>query len=328
MHKNKSIKRFLFYRCFRKVYNLQSLKQQIKTKTKEISGFITKNIKIMPKSKKKGNKAKLKKLQRLKELEENKKRTNVVKYANYVSEGTVKNTLEDFAAFKKYNRNGLDIFIEFTSGATMDEDTKTRTYEVLKENMKQMYDKSGWGWNNRKKMKEHTDPDARFLIARNVEGEVIGFTHFRFLIEHNKEVLYIFELQVAINGRRCGLGRHMMQICELMARKNSMKFVMLTVFKNNLNAMSFYRNKMKYDIDDISPSECGDDDADYEILSKCVDPALKKLKQTARRNVNDVIQEEKLKSKLFVQENAAAQTPSKAIINKNRKPLGNINANQ
>ena len=201
--------------------NLQLFKQQIKTTTKEISGFITrkKNIKIMPKSKKKGNKAKLKKLQRLKELEENKKRTNVVKYANYVSEGTVKNTLEDFAAFKKYNRNGLDIFIEFTSGATMDEDTKTRTYEVLKENMKQMYDKSGWGWNNRKKMKEHTDPDARFLIARNVEGEVIGFTHFRFLIEHNKEVLYIFELQVAINGRRCGLGRHMMQICELMARK-------------------------------------------------------------------------------------------------------------
>ena len=66
-------------------------------------------------------------------------------------EGTVKNTLEDFAAFKKYNRNGLDIFINYI-GATMDEDTKTRTYEVLK-NMKQMYDKSGWGWNNRKKMK-------------------------------------------------------------------------------------------------------------------------------------------------------------------------------
>ena len=38
--------------------------------------------------------------------------------------------------------------------------------------------------------------------------------------------------------------------------------------------------------------------------------------------------QKKLKSKLFVQENAAAQTPSKAIINKNRKPLGNINANQ
>ena len=88
-----------------------------------------------------------------------------------------------------------------------------------------------------KENEEHTDP-ARFLVARNVEGEVIGFTHFRFLL-NNKEVLYIFELQVAINGRRCGLGRHMMQICELMARKNSMKFVMLTVFKNNLNAMSF-----------------------------------------------------------------------------------------
>ena len=79
--KTSQSKRFLYYRCFRKVCNLQLFKQQIKTTTKEISGFITrkKNIKIMPKSKKKGNKAKLKKLQRLKELEENKKRTNVVK---------------------------------------------------------------------------------------------------------------------------------------------------------------------------------------------------------------------------------------------------------
>ena len=36
----------------------------------------------------------------------------------------------------------------------------------------------------------------------------------------------------------------------LMARKNAMKFVMLTVFKNNLTAMQFYRLKMKYDVDE------------------------------------------------------------------------------
>eukprot|EP00943_MAST-04B_sp_MAST-4B-sp1_P001295 g1295.t1 len=227
------------------------------------------------------------------------------------SEETVKNTLADFAAFTKYSRNGLDISIEFSSGLTMDVETRQRTFDVLKDNMKQMYDKSGWGWSDRKKMNEHTDPSARFLVARNIQGEVIGFTQFRFLIEKNYEVLYIYELQVAMNGRRCGLGRHMMQICELMARKNEMKFVMLTVFKNNAAAMNFYRNKMKYELDEISPSECGDDTADYEILSKCVDPALKKLRQLGQKNNN------RSNNEVTKQQKQA-----------HRQPLGDINANQ
>ena len=229
----------------------------------------------MPKSKKKGNKSKLRKLQRLAELEEEKKRSLVIKTANYVEDGAVRDTLAEFGAFKKFNRNGLDVLLEFSSGSTMDDDTRMITLDVLKTNMKQMYERSGWGWSDKKKWKEHTDPDARFLVARNIAGEVIGFTHFRFLQEKKHAVLYIFELQVAANGRRCGLGKHMMQICELMARKNAMKFVMLTVFKNNLSAIQFYRSKMKYDVDETSPSMCGVDDQPYEILSKCIDPSLK-----------------------------------------------------
>ena len=44
---------------------------------------------------------------------------------------------------------------------------------------------------------------------------------------------------------------------------------MLTVFKMNDRAMGFYLNKMKYGVDECSPSNYeGCEDCDYEILSK------------------------------------------------------------
>ncbi len=53
---------------------------------------------------------------------------------------------------------------------------------------------------------------------------------------------------------------------------------MLTVLKNNLPALEFYANKMKYDVDMTSPSLSDDypgggQNAGHEILSKIVDKA-------------------------------------------------------
>lgn len=59
-----------------------------------------------------------------------------------------------------------------------------------------------------------------------------------------------------------------MTITELVSIKLRMKKVMLTVFHANEGAMKFYlRNK--YAIDECSPSNFeGNEDCDYEILSK------------------------------------------------------------
>ena len=66
-----------------------------------------------------------------------------------------------------------------------------------------------------------------------------------------------------------GVGKRLMQILELVARKWEMKYMFLTVFQSNVNAMQFYMQKCKYQIDDSSPSMCYlDSDAKYEILSK------------------------------------------------------------
>jgi hypothetical protein len=60
-----------------------------------------------------------------------------------------------------------------------------------------------------------------------------------------------------------------MILLEMISLTTQMKKVMLTVFKFNHPAMSFYMNKMKYIIDPSSPSIWNaDHSTDYEILSK------------------------------------------------------------
>lgn len=59
-----------------------------------------------------------------------------------------------------------------------------------------------------------------------------------------------------------------MQIIELIARRHQMERLSLTVFKKNVQAMNFYTKKLKFQIDEGSPSQCGDQTASYEILSK------------------------------------------------------------
>lgn len=99
-------------------------------------------------------------------------------------------------------------------------------------------------------------------------GELIGFVHLQFCVEGEKPVLYVLEMQLAPAARSLGLGKHAMGLVERIARKAGMCSLMLTVFKSNTRALSFYREKLRYAIDETSPSKCGSANATYEILSK------------------------------------------------------------
>jgi len=183
---------------------------------------------------------------------------------------------------------------------------------IFQQNMGSLYESSSWGLNLDEKERELKHDDARFLIVRreadntdsqeggasadathssvskNVDididdkNNIVAFCHFRF--EPNDKdlppmeqeaVLYVYEVQVSENARRGGLGRRLMSIIELIAMKRmDLKKVVLTVFKANQIAMDFYLKKMKYVIDESSPSQFvqdeGEDAVDYEILSKCI----------------------------------------------------------
>jgi ribosomal protein S18 acetylase RimI-like enzyme len=113
--------------------------------------------------------------------------------------------------------------------------------------------------------------------------------------------LYVYELQVDQAHGRKGIGKRLMQLMELIARKQAMQWLMLTVIKANTNAMAFYQ-KMKYTVDDTSPSMCYEDaDECYEILSKCICPEERK------------IQAERKKAETSGKENTSAQKVTAAI---------------
>ena len=160
--------------------------------------------------------------------------------------------------------------------------------DLFEANMGALYEASQWGLNLDEKRDELTHEGAQFLIVTidtNQDGtdgwnkdSLVAFTHFRFEVNDDdhptEEVLYLWEIQVQDAYRRYGLGKRLMTIMEVIGMQMKMKKVMLTVFKNNQPALEFYRKKLKYGIDESSPTnyESGPDDeeADYEILSKCV----------------------------------------------------------
>lgn len=157
--------------------------------------------------------------------------------------------------------------------------------DLFRQNMGEMYKTSSWGLNMEEKEKELLHESARFLLViDDSEGlqtsgtgsaddpQLLAFSHFRFEVDDDdrptQEVLYLYEIQISPMVQRSGMGKRFMQIMEILAMQMKMRSVMLTVFKINQDAMTFYE-KLKYGIDESSPSQFGDE-ADYEILSKTV----------------------------------------------------------
>eukprot|EP00386_Alphamonas_edax_P000666 GDKI01002089.1.p1 GENE.GDKI01002089.1~~GDKI01002089.1.p1 ORF type:complete len:269 (-),score=86.72 GDKI01002089.1:23-769(-) len=186
-----------------------------------------------------------------------------------------------FPVFQSYTRNGLDAVLQCSAGKELSKDTMQQLFALTKSNMKTHYDAAKWdekGWNDKDKMNEMTEPDARYLIARAAssegEGEVLGFIHFRLCVEFEVFTCYIYELQTTEAARGKGLGKFMMQLLELVSRKFGAAQMMCTCFKSNTGAMSFYKSKLSYVMDENSPDKCWDPTEmyTYEILSKKLPP--------------------------------------------------------
>jgi ribosomal protein S18 acetylase RimI-like enzyme len=99
---------------------------------------------------------------------------------------------------------------------------------------------------------------------------MVAFTHFRFLVEDHCTVLYCYELQVRQDRARLGLGKRLMTLLEIIARKHKMQYVMLTVLLVNNDACEFYK-RIGYGVDGTSPQmdlDTDGKDVPYEILSK------------------------------------------------------------
>lgn len=159
----------------------------------------------------------------------------VQRAALFSAPGVPRDVLADFAAFSRFDRNGLDadIFFAAPGGPRWSAALEIFALEATARNMRHFYEGAqGWGWDEASKRAELRSPENRYLVARarragaagaDGGGDFLGFVSFRFVSEAALDVLYVYELQLSAAAQRKGLGKFLMQLCELVARKQGMQ---------------------------------------------------------------------------------------------------------
>jgi ribosomal protein S18 acetylase RimI-like enzyme len=181
--------------------------------------------------------------------------------ASLTSKLVIRDLLEGFKPFASFDRNGLSCDISFTCPGhpAWSSELAASVLDLTRQNMRALYEAAaGWGWKEGDKRAELLHPDNRYLVARArggasapapaaaaaaaasdsvpaaagggaassdacTAGELLGFVSFRFLPEGDFDLLYVYELQTGPKAQRKGLGKHLMQMCELIARKYGMQ---------------------------------------------------------------------------------------------------------
>lgn len=163
--------------------------------------------------------------------------------------------------FLCYRRNDLQLQIDFSTKLTMIE--INRSFELTKTHMENIYESSGYGWDDEEKMHELTEQGARFLLIRaNIErngrasSKLLGFVHFRFTVQGNvvdqmagEPCLYIWDIQLDKTIQRKGVGRHLITLLELIARREKMNYVSLPIQNTDDQSKSWISKIRGFKID-------------------------------------------------------------------------------
>ena len=206
--------------------------------------------------------------------------------------------------FTSFCRNGVDAALEFATSATLTEADRASIHAMLDENMAPVYGSEGWTDAKSEKVKQLEEPETRLLLLRanapaspatspassptkegakedltpekapSKSAELLGFLHFRFEIRENAMLLGVHDLQVQKETQRKGVGKFLMMLSEMIAKRAGMGGAIASCQRANLDAMAFFKG-IKYGLDAISPVNIhptAEDDAyNYELVSKVWD---------------------------------------------------------
>lgn len=169
----------------------------------------------------------------------------------------IANKAEDFVT-KKFG----NIQLKFKKELTKEE--QILFFGIVEKNMKKFFEKSN-SWDEKEKKDELKAEWMRFYIAYD-EEKLVGFASFRFDLDNDRKVVYLYELQVIKEYQGKGIGSFFIETLEDVCKLYKMDYLMLTVLKVNEKAKLFYqKNRFKIDKYDLSFDKV---DVHYEILSK------------------------------------------------------------
>ena len=88
---------------------------------------------------------------------------------------TPRDVLVDFAPLRRYQHGDFAAKVDFYAGATLPPSLLRSCFDLLKSNMQALYEATeGWGWKDKTKLAELTDPEARFLVATKAAPSATG----------------------------------------------------------------------------------------------------------------------------------------------------------
>ncbi|KAI3340575.1 acyl-CoA N-acyltransferase [Ustulina deusta] len=126
-------------------------------------------------------------------------------------------------------------------------------YSLIEETSRADYESSTTGWKPIKKIAEMKSPELRYIIVKNHEGIVRGFTSLMPTYEEGEPVVYCYEIHLTAELQRTGLSRLLMSFLgSVAAHTPPIKKIMLTCFLSNQKALDFY-NSAGFTKDPISP---------------------------------------------------------------------------
>ncbi|KAI0421837.1 acyl-CoA N-acyltransferase [Xylaria grammica] len=149
-------------------------------------------------------------------------------------------------------------------------------YSLIEETSRADYESSTTGWKPVKKIAEMKSPELRYILVKNPEGIVRGFTSLMPTYEEGEPVVYCYEIHLKTELQRTGLARLLMSFLGSVASHTPpIKKIMLTCFLSNQRALKFYESA-GFSPDPISPVpkklRYGREFVpDYVIMSKTVE---------------------------------------------------------
>ncbi|KAK1762104.1 acyl-CoA N-acyltransferase [Phialemonium atrogriseum] len=147
-------------------------------------------------------------------------------------------------------------------------------FDLIAETSEADYRTSSVKWRPDKKLKEMKSAELRYILVRDGEGAIGGFTSLMPTYEEGQPVVYCYEIHLKPEMRGTGLGELLMGFHSTVAKNlPPITKVMLTCFLANERGLDFYR-KLGFETDEISPRtrrlRTGEIQPDYVILSKPV----------------------------------------------------------
>jgi GNAT superfamily N-acetyltransferase len=165
----------------------------------------------------------------------------ILRNAIFTPTGADKDITEGIVpAFLKYDRNDLNLAISFSPKLSRAE--LTWAFQMTKENMEDVYETSGYGWDDDDKMRELTEQGTRFLLIReksedgSAPGPLRGFAHFRFTVQGEvldmmagEPCIYLWDIQLEESIQRKGVGKHILTLLDLIGRREQMKYLSIPI---------------------------------------------------------------------------------------------------